>query len=166
MRLEDVRFREKLLERVWERVDTSGPCWLWRGSAESGGYGDMSIALLGKKGSRHRIHAHRAVYLLACGEVPDDMCVCHHCDTPLCVRPSHLFLGTKGDNVHDMDHKGRRVSLRGFSINTAKLNEEKVVEIRRRFVMGESGPKLGRAFGVSSQMIYDIANHKYWKHVV
>ena len=34
-------------------------------------------------------------------------CACHRCDNPLCVRASHLFVGTRRVNNLDMRAKGR-----------------------------------------------------------
>jgi hypothetical protein len=53
--------------------------------------------------------AHRIAYELECGPVPEGMFVLHRCDNPPCVRVSHLFLGTRADNLADMRAKGRGV---------------------------------------------------------
>jgi hypothetical protein len=56
--------------------------------------------------------AHRAFFTAHKGEIPAGMFVCHKCDTPACVNPDHLFLGTLQDNHRDMVLK-RRIRPRG-----------------------------------------------------
>lgn len=78
--------------------DPNSGCWLWFGLLTSKGYGRF-----GKNGKR----AHRISYMSFVGPIPLGMCVCHRCDQPSCVNPSHLFLGTVADNQRDMQKKGR-----------------------------------------------------------
>jgi len=90
--------RELFLEDVL--VDGETACWLWKGRLTWQGYGQTS--LLG--GARM---AHRVAYALFTGEIPDGAHVCHQCDNPPCVNPSHLWLGSHTDNMHDKLVKGR-----------------------------------------------------------
>ncbi len=86
----------------WKKVGPPNErgCRLWKG-CKPGRYGRFQQ---GPEGYRQ---AHRYAYLIHHGQVPDGLFVCHHCDTPACVEPSHLFAGTCGDNVRDMVAKGR-----------------------------------------------------------
>lgn len=86
--------------RFWQKVVKTKTCWLWSASKNDTGYGWF------KRDGRMR-GAHRMAYELRRGKIPSGMSVLHRCDTPACVRPAHLFLGTQADNVRDMLAKGR-----------------------------------------------------------
>lgn len=93
--------------RFWMQVDKTEGCWLWRGSTRPNGYGRLQIVE-----SRSAPGVHRISYELHYGPIPDGLFVCHRCDTPLCVNPEHLFLGSQADNMHDRQRKGKYYSGR------------------------------------------------------
>jgi hypothetical protein len=87
--------------RFWDRVQKTDGCWWWTGFEKNSGYGSFSP----KRGQTFA--AHRYAWTLTHGAIASGMLVCHSCDTKLCVRPDHLFLGTHTDNMRDMRAKGR-----------------------------------------------------------
>lgn len=74
-------------------------CWLWTGAMQHA-YGKFRINM-------RDVRAHRVSWEMHIGPIPDGLEVCHHCDTPLCVNPDHLFIGTHYDNMTDCKQKRR-----------------------------------------------------------
>ncbi len=94
---------ERFTAEWWESRTMPEPntgCWLWLGTTVPGGYGRIRVDGV-------FVAAHRASYASAFGLFDPASKVCHRCDTPACVNPDHLFLGTQKDNVRDMMNKGR-----------------------------------------------------------
>ena len=88
--------------RFWSMVEKGDSCWNWTGSLSKKGYGQIS-----KTRNDGPELAHRLSYRLFVGPIPNGIMVLHKCDNPKCVNPSHLFLGTSGDNTQDMVQKER-----------------------------------------------------------
>lgn len=135
----------------WLRVDKTGECWLWTGVLNDRGYGVFG-------GDR----AHRISWRLANGPIPVDLCVLHRCDTPACIRPDHLFLGTKGDNNRDRSAKGRNAPQRGDHNNGRKLDSDAVTSIRVLIAERVPQQEIARRFSVSRTTISAIATGRSW----
>ncbi len=143
--------------RFWAKVDYAGPenCWEWRASRNRQGYG------LFKAGGKTQ-RAHRIMYELMVGPIPNGLCVLHTCDNPPCVNLAHLWLGTRADNNHDRDAKGRQVALKGEHVNGARLTKEKVLAIRSDH---RSCRTIGADYGVSYATIGYIKRRETWAHI-
>jgi len=143
--------------RFWNKADTSGDCWEWQAHKDKQGYGGFGID--GKK-----VLAHRYAYILTHGDIPDGLCVCHHCDNPSCINPDHLFLGTRMDNMADARAKDRPIN-RGEKNRNSRLVENDVREIRRLGSLGIKQSLLAKMWKTSDQNISNIIQRKRWKHV-
>lgn len=142
------------MDRFWSKVTKSDGCWLWAGTTD-GRYGLVSV-------DGRMLKAHRVSWELHNGPIPAGMVVCHTCDTPRCVRPDHLFLGTMADNSHDRDRKGRQRSPLGEASPNAKLTEDDVRAIR---ASDEPASIVGPRYGVTPTNVGYIRDRRTWRHV-
>lgn len=119
--------------RFWAKVQKTDGCWLWT-AAKTNGYGVIGKG--GRGGGTARA-THVSWEIAGNGAVPAGTFLCHKCDTPACVRPDHLFLGTAGDNHTDMRTKQRDCPpppSAGSDNPNSKLTEEQAREIKAAFV--------------------------------
>lgn len=154
-------------QRFWKKVNKDGPihpvygqCWLWTGWKNPKGYGGgFSI-------NRVELKAHRASWLIHFGVIPEE-CVLHRCDTPACVNPSHLFLGTVPENNADMVAKSRQA--RGEMKTTiAILREEDVRAIRLRYIPRHrihGASAIAREYGMDPRSICAVVRRENWRHI-
>ena len=145
-------------ERFWINVKQGAGCWEWQSYKDPNGYGRLNIGNVPKLAHRLSYEIEHNVTLS-----PSDH-VCHSCDNPRCVRPSHLFLGDHAANTADKMAKGRHVygTSKGEAHGCAKLDERQVREIRSS---REKGVTLAAQYGVSTTQISDIRNRRVWKHL-
>lgn len=119
-----MNIKERLFSKV--KVRRNG-CWEWTGALSNKGYGRFRI---GKK----LYLPHRVVYELTYGKIDKDKEICHKCDNPLCVNPTHLFMGTHSDNMKDCFKKGRLVipinNRKGEQVGNSKLKDADILKIR------------------------------------
>lgn len=148
--------------RFWGKVHKSEGCWLWMGAKQTHGYGDFAMT---RKG---HVLAHRLSFAMANGAIDDSLCVMHRCDTPACVNPTHLLLGTLRDNWDDMRAKRRNRwgTLSGESSPLAKLRAYDIVRIVQKYREGGvTQLGLAREFGVAKSTIGRVLRGTAWKGV-
>lgn len=143
--------------RFWSKVEKTSTCWLWKG-ATAKGYGILRT-------SHHNENAHRVSWQLHFGPIPIGSEVCHKCDVRNCVRPSHLFLGTRSENLLDASRKGRlegRNVGRGERHGSHKLTDKQVLEIR---AAKGTHRAIAKAFGIGKSTVGGIKRGTAWKHL-
>ena len=105
-----------------------GDCWIWTGATMTPRFkgdkvrGQLNVATWGTK-YPHQWSCHH--WNNSPLPVEPNMCVTHHCDTPLCVNPEHLKYDTWDQNFQEM--QDRNPTALGRIIPT----EEQLTQIRK-----------------------------------
>lgn len=123
----------------------------------SAGYGQMNV------GGRPQL-AHRLSWQIHRGAIPEGMYVCHKCDTPACVNPEHLFVGSSMDNARDKCAKGRQRwgAAKGEESAPAKISNVVAAQIFRAKGLHQA---IADRYGVNRMTVSHIKLGKQWNSV-
>jgi len=149
--------RPEFRKRFWSKVARTRGCWRWLASKDCNGYGRVGVG--------HEVtRAHRIAWMMQNRPVDSDVLICHRCDNPSCVRPSHLFSGTHKDNLSDAASKDRTAF--GERHPMAVISEAKVRAIRALHLSGFTREEIAPLFGVSPRHVSKVARSYSWRRTV
>jgi len=142
--------RPSLEDKFKSHFTKSSGCWEWQGPCDKDGYG-----LFFYTATQYR--AARLALKLDGRPVPSGMYACHHCDNPVCVRASHLYVGSPKQNVEDALRRGRKNPM-----TNAKLTEHQVIAIRKAAGTHEA---IAAQYDVSRATVSLIRGRRTWRHL-
>lgn len=147
---------EKLRKNL---AETPEGCLEWQGTRWWSGYGRIFTA----RPERRPLRAHRVAWEEINGAIPEGLVIRHTCDNRLCCNPSHLLLGTRGQNITDMVERKRQA--RGERVSSAKLTAGHVAIVRARLRAGHPQREIAEDMGVSRSLIRLIGRRELWREV-
>lgn len=92
MSIESIIYRTRIPDRIRKKITRTSSCWIWTGLVNRDGYGRTYW-----KGSMKL--AHRVIYEIYFGEIPEGLTIDHLCSVRNYVRPSHLEAVTQQENL-------------------------------------------------------------------
>lgn len=116
---------------------------------------------------RKMLMAHRLVFEVLNGPISEGLYILHECDNRACLNPKHLHEGTHQDNMDEMWQRGRTRPgvCKGEQNGRARLTAKDVITIREIAKRGVPRIRIEGLYGISSGVVSDIINRRYWKHV-
>lgn len=131
-------------------------CILWTKACNEKGYG-----VTWKYGKIYK--AHRAAYEKHHSiKLTSTQYVLHTCDTPSCVNPEHLYIGTQKDNMQDRKERTGFHQTQGSKHPSHKLKEKDIYYILNSHCRNKD---LAKYFSVDPSLISRIRSGKKWKHI-
>ena len=147
---------DRFIKKV--KIADSG-CWEWQGALGGGSYKKGIYGAFWYEGKT--VSASRWIYSYVHNkQLNKDAQICHHCDNPSCVNPSHLFEGNVQDNIDDRNIKNRQA--KGEKHGGAKLTEQDVIEIRSNRINSKI---MAKKYNVHRDTIHKIRSGNSWKHL-
>lgn len=154
-----IKIRIPLEQRFMSKIELPhnlNNCWLWTG-AQSYGYGKFWY-------NEKIDSAHRVMFAMYYGNIPDGKVIRHMCNNSICVNLDHLLSGTQKENMADRERSGH--TNNGENVHLSKLTEKQVLEIREKYIPWKySAYRLAKEYNVSRNSIRCIIHRTTWKHI-
>jgi hypothetical protein len=141
-----------------EKIVLPNGCWTINKFNNGNGYRRYEKRINGK---RIKFYLHIESYKEFKGSIPKGLYVRHLCNNSFCFNPEHLDIGTQKDNMQDAVKAGRQA--KGIKIPQSKLNEEKVLEIRKLYSEGMTQTQLAELYGVHPSTARRVVKRIDWK---
>ena len=129
-------------------------CLEWTGEKSHNGYGRFRYDI---NGIAYRWQAHRLVYTVYKGLIPDGLVVMHACDNPSCCAIEHLSVGTSKENRQDAARKGRLGT-------NAKFSSVVCADMFRANQNGETQVSIAARYGTSQAAVWHCIKTRYPKY--
>ncbi len=84
-----MNLRDKIQSNIF--IDSNN-CWIWQGSKNPKGYGNISV-------NGQSLNSHRVSYEVFVKPIPQGLEVDHLCRVPSCCNPTHLEPVTRQENT-------------------------------------------------------------------
>lgn len=128
-------------------------CLLWVGASDLKGYGHIA------RNKKKYIVTRLMMHLTSGFDLTNrDLFVLHSCDTPRCINPNHLRIGTRKDNAEDAVKKRRH--QHGETHSRAKFSAALIRQIRADYTLGISQGELVQKYGIDQGYLSRIVNHR------
>ena len=149
----------KRIRASWRNISKAGR--ILSPMTHSAGY--KVVTLADSNGRYNPEYVHRLVLEAFIGPCPDQ-CECNHKDSNKRNNPlENLEWVSHFRNMeHNTETTGR---MRGSRNCNAKLDEDKVISIRKLFSVGHSHDELASTFHISARTIDDVVTRKTWRHL-
>lgn len=143
-----------LEQRFWPKVNKGTGCWEWTGYVMPQGYG---LFWDGKKPNT----AHRVSWELTNGPIPDGMDLDHRCANRRCVRPDHLRVVTRSQNMQHLTgpRKDNTSGVRGVCWDKNRSAWKVSVQLNGRTYSGGKYSTLVEAERAAKALRADLYTH-------
>jgi hypothetical protein len=146
-------------------VDDATGCWIWQKTKNGAGY----AVVCDPRQPINRPSPPRVVVSRLLCEVLHGLDghwtkaqTRHSCDTPACVNPDHLLLGTPRDNGADKVSRGRAARPQGMLNGRARVTPAQAIELRQLHSQGWTNAELAARFGVSTTTVSNVHRGNHW----
>lgn len=135
------------VQSLLSRTRSVDGCLVWTGAVNTDGYPRASRRdSHGIMCANVKLHRHIVEHTLGITLTPEQI-ICHSCDNPLCINPTHLSVGSPSSNMQDRRDRGR----------TAYHVSEKEIELIQSLSQtGMKGTKIAHLLNANVKRIYYV----------